>query len=122
MRWTDLERLLNPVWRALSIVASLAIVGYAIPRGLDLTDESLYVLLAQTDAPRSLSVIHTQLLFKGLEGLTGITVGRRGQPGTQARGLRRPVQHTRASQQQQLQSSASIATTTTDTQQQEREW
>ena len=62
MRWAHLERLLHPIWPALSIVASLAIVGCAIPRGLDLTDESLYVLLAQTDTPRSLSVIHTQLL------------------------------------------------------------
>ena len=78
MRWTDLERLLHPIWPALSIVASLAIVGYAIPRGLDLTDESLYVLLAQTDTPRSLSVIHTQLLFQGLETFTGITLGIRG--------------------------------------------
>jgi len=78
MRWTDFERLLHPIWPSLSIVASLAIVGYAIPRGLDLTDESLYVLLAQTDTPRSLSVIHTQLLFQGLEAFTGITVGIQG--------------------------------------------
>ena len=62
----------------MSILASLTIVGYAIPRGLDLTDESLYVLLAQTDTPRSLSVIHTQLLFQGLEAFTGITLGIQG--------------------------------------------
>ena len=78
MKWADLERLLHPIWPALSIVASLAIVGYAIPRGLDLTDESLYVLLAQTDTPRSLSVIHTQLLFQGMEVLTGISFGIQG--------------------------------------------
>jgi len=78
MKWSNLERIVHPTWPALALLASLTIVVYAIPRGLDLTDESLYVLLAQTDAPRSLSVIHSQLLFQGLESITGVTLGIRG--------------------------------------------
>ena len=78
MKWSNLERIVHPTWPALALLASLTIVVYAIPKGLDLTDESLYVLLAQTDAPRSLSVIHSQLLFQGLESITGVTLGIRG--------------------------------------------
>lgn len=62
----------------LSIAVSLAVVGFAIPRGLDLTDESLYVLLAQPDAPRFLSVIHTQLIFHTIHALTGWSAGIQG--------------------------------------------
>ena len=57
------------------IAACVAIVVYAIPRGLDITDESLYVLLAQAEPTFNISVIHTQLLFKIAVGLFGIEWG-----------------------------------------------
>lgn len=78
MKWTDLHRVVHKAWPMLSILASGTIIMCAIPRGLDLTDESLYVLLAQTDAPRSLSVIHTQLLFQWLNATTGLSLGVKG--------------------------------------------
>ena len=57
------------------VAACVAMVVYVIPRGLDITDESLYVLLAQAEPTFNISVIHTQLLFKIASSLFGIEWG-----------------------------------------------
>lgn len=58
-----------------SLTASLAIILYAIPRGIDITDESLYVLMSQPDPDIKLSVIHTQLIFQWIHGVSGWSPG-----------------------------------------------
>ncbi len=80
-----LSRLSNWAWPAslLSLVCSLGIIAYAIPHGLDITDESVYVLLAQPEPDIRLSVIHTQWLFQQIHWVTGGSFGYQ-----QLRGLR----------------------------------
>ncbi|MDA8695949.1 hypothetical protein N9L83_03260 [Flavobacteriales bacterium] len=78
-----LNRLLNQMsnwaWPALllSLTFSLGIIAYAIPRGLDITDESVYVLLAQPEPDIKLSVIHTQWLFQQINWITNMSFGYR---------------------------------------------
>ena len=60
---------------ATAIASSAALIAYAIPRGLDITDESLYVLLAQAEPTLNISVIHTQLPFKLLRDILGLQLG-----------------------------------------------
>ena len=46
-----------------ALTATVSMLLYAIPRGLDLTDESLSILFSQPDSPLHLSAIHSQVLF-----------------------------------------------------------
>ena len=72
-----LIRLSDWAWPSLllSLACSLGIIAYAIPRGLDITDESVYVLLAQPEPNIRLSVIHTQWLFQQIHWVTGMSFG-----------------------------------------------
>ena len=62
----DATRTLSRASMASCVAALLATVGvllYALPRGLDLTDESLSILFSQSQSPLHLSAIHSQVLF-----------------------------------------------------------
>lgn len=58
-----------------SLVFSLGVINYSIPRGFDITDESLSVLLTQPGPDISFSVIHTQLIFQQIHSITGWSFG-----------------------------------------------